>query len=538
VPGALAINFNSTFVDDCAYPLGCSFFNASIWEGGVVPSANDDVNITGHWNGSEAAENEVLYIHFDASSGVTSLKSLYVRSAAVVVNTNSTVNINGSVNLDTYGSLYTFANSTLTTGASLTVVDSAWLYVAGAASAFNATLLGGIRLHTTFQVVNVVFGSFNYSVLGFSGTNSISVLPSVTFSLTGVQVGTLNVATNATVNLFSTATINQLQIAVNASVTTYGPATIGTTSTAAPLSGSGSLYLEEIADIYSSLSSPAFAGTVYVDDVVVSLSNVTLNNLVFNSANTTVYARGATLPGSTTVKGHLGVINSVLTVAEVFVLGTFSVENSTLTVSSHLQITNAWSFVLENSQLNLGGIVTGNLTIPSTSTLSVSGTNATIFGQFENYGSLALSGKKPLSVFGDAVLHNISRVSAVLIGAKEAALIVYGGSLNVAGELVYNVEKKPVLKSVTYLVAESINGTLNGTFNHETAKAVSGSKITRDLPIQYGSTKITVHYKWAVGDTQWWAWLILGVGIAVVLGIVIGIVVRIRSRRANYTPVR
>jgi len=203
--------------------------------------------------------------------------------------------------------------------------------------------------------------------------------------------------------------------------------------------------------------------------------------------------------------------------------------------------------VTHNATVLFAGYIAGNVNVaPNTTFQLYEGSNATLNGNLVNNGTLVLTGDHPLHVYGTVDLGSNGFVEASLTDDKEAPLIVTGGNLALAGELGYNLVKKPLLKSEKFLLAQlnSVHSNITnstivylvtGTFNG-TAYALKGSEIDRDLNIEYNSGSVLILYGFKVADVDAWMWVVFSIIVVVLIAAVIAVFIKCRSRH-NYQPV-
>jgi len=253
------------------------------------------------------------------------------------------------------------------------------------------------------------------------------------------------------------------------------------------------------------------------------------NGLVL-TANATVY--GALLAygaGGVSVPGNLVLLSDVL------------VNHSTIVIDGSLVIplrTNA-TFVVEHSQIKLGGVLHTSVVLTAGSGLTVTSALAIVVGTIVNQASVTIATQNVLEIYEGDYIQQSGTLLVSLHTENTPALKVINRSIELdsASTLQYSIIDKPFLTNAKFLVATA-NASLNGTFASD-ASPMSGSTIDRALPVEIDTVgkTISIQYSFNVKDVEIWMWIVLGVAVALIIIVVIAVIVKCR-KRTKYEIVR
>jgi len=82
------------------------------------------------------------------------------------------------------------------------------------------------------------------------------------------------------------------------------------------------------------------------------------------------------------------------------------------------------------------------------------------------------------------------------------------------------------------------SGNIKGSFVGSVASPLDGSEVERPLSVQVNPQSVYLKYGFAVKDVDTWVWIVLGVSVAVVVGVIAAVIVKCRAHRHKYEPVR
>jgi len=288
-----------------------------------------------------------------------------------------------------------------------------------------------------------------------------------------------------------------------------------------------------------------FNGTLTLAGVtVVSIVNVSLARIDFDAGSQEpfleIYGNGLSIlgPDETSILGNLVAIGAgIILAGPVTSRGAVIVSNSTLSVFDSLTLEQSSALQLTYAQLVVYGFIrTEELIIPLNSTLTSQSTVAAVYGNLVNGGVLSVpTTNSNLFIEGNLTLQHSGLLSVGIATGSYSPLGV-NGSVELAGNIQYTLAKKPVLSSSEKYLVLTATGYVNGTFA-ASASPTTDSSISRNLGLQYNDKTVYIIYNFHPADVDVWMWAVLGVVVALVIIIVVGIIVKCRRNRAQYQRV-